>query len=388
MGLEALKELIKNNKNLHSIYEAIFQRNIYNLYGTNFKRRVLLSYSTYHFNKKSYRAHSNYQESHVISEIFRDIGFNIDVCNNNKYFKGKFSDYDLVFGEGLPLYEACLIKNRSFKTIYYGTGSHPFQCSAASIKRALEYRSVNSFFQLDSMRLVEQKWGIAACLSDYIVAIVNEYNAQTYLNESCERVFSVNPTYISSLRFIEPRSKLKESNGKIGLLWFGSYGLLHKGLNIAVDLLRNDPRFDLHVAGYTNREQSFIDSLDLPDNVHIHGFLDVNSEAFENIVNKCSFAILPSCSEGVATSLVTVGAFSGMPIISSFQCGLDSSEFIFNCDANDLPAFRVALDRIYGLTDEEYFAISKACAQYFRKNFSLDKYSKQMSRIIQRILNA
>jgi hypothetical protein len=52
-------------------------------------------------------------------------------------------------------------------------------------------------------------------------------------------------------------------------------------------------------------------------NIHTHGFIDINSEKFKEILECCSFAIFPSCSEGGAPSLITtVGNGALIPIIT------------------------------------------------------------------------
>ena len=43
------------------------------------------------------------------------------------------------------------------------------------------------------------------------------------------------------------------------ILWFGSAGLLHKGLDIAVDFVLSHPEFTLHICGSSSGEKDFLD---------------------------------------------------------------------------------------------------------------------------------
>jgi len=68
--LKKIKSILKSSTFTLWLYEFFFQKPIINLYKASYSKKVLFSYSTYHFNKGEYKAHSNYQESHVIKKYF------------------------------------------------------------------------------------------------------------------------------------------------------------------------------------------------------------------------------------------------------------------------------------------------------------------------------
>jgi len=55
---------------------------VINYYKTDFKKNVLLSYIVAPFKSDSPNyTHTNFNESIIIAEVFRDLGFNVDVYN-------------------------------------------------------------------------------------------------------------------------------------------------------------------------------------------------------------------------------------------------------------------------------------------------------------------
>ena len=108
--MNKIKNWLKKNSFILSLYELIFQRPIINVFNKANSKKALLSYSTYHFKKNDYKAHSNYQESVAVAEIMDSLGFNVDVVNNNRETKLSLNQYDVIIGEGIPLYQS-LVNN-------------------------------------------------------------------------------------------------------------------------------------------------------------------------------------------------------------------------------------------------------------------------------------
>ncbi|MEI2422314.1 hypothetical protein V6O07_18685, partial [Arthrospira platensis SPKY2] len=61
---------------------------------------------------------------------------------------------------------------------------------------------------------------------------------------------------------------------------------------MAVEAFRDNPGWTLHICGYTEAEKDLLDVIDLPENVVVHGFIDVFSEEFKKICLDCGFVLL------------------------------------------------------------------------------------------------
>lgn len=383
--LKSLKARLKKNVFFLRIYEALFQRAIINLYNSNFDKSVLISYSTYHFKKKKYASHSNYQESWVIADIFRTLGFRVDIVNNNRLTNLDLSKYDIIFGEGLPIYQAINASISAIK-IYYGTGSHPAHCTEQSLKRVIDFYQSYNFLALSSTRTTDFRWGLAASMSDSVICIGNRQTADTFTARGCSRVFKVDPSFHPRLDALELGNMKDFASCRKSMLWFGSYGLLHKGLDLAIDAIRHKQDWALHVCGYTQAEADFLNTLNLPSNVVVHGFINVHSAHFKELALKCGFVIFPSCSEGTATSVITAVANGAMIPMVTKECGYDvgKSGFLIDLNAKEIERQLVKIDTF----DETILKKTALTAQKLAiSRFTIDNFRAQIGQHLETIIN-
>lgn len=380
--IKLLKEHLKKNRFVLNIYESIFQRPIKNYFKKGYSKKVLFSYSTYHFKKKSYTAHSNYQESLVIANIFDEMGYIVDIYNNNREYEIDFDSYDIVFGEGLPMFQA-IQQNTNSITIYYATGSHPWQCSGASLNRVVDYYKKNKFLALDSTRLQNYKWGLAASLSDAVIVIGNDNTKKTFIENGANDIYKINPTFHTKKEMLKINKTHKASKS---MLYFASYGLLHKGLDLAVEAFREFPDWTLHVCGYTQRESEFMQSLNLPKNVVVHGFIDIESSLFQELSENCGYVILPSSSEGIATAVLTaMGRGAMIPVVTK-ECGIDIDDFGILIDSLTISSVKKAIKECETITYNDLMVRSSKAMEKAYKDYTLENYQATMEKHLKSIL--
>jgi glycosyltransferase involved in cell wall biosynthesis len=379
--LKPIKSIAKNNQFVSNIYEYFFQKPIKNYFNVNYDKRVLFSYSTYHFNKKKYTAHSNYQESLVIAEAFNKLGYKVDIYNNHKKYDIDFNKYNIIFGEGMPMYQAIQSKTTA-KKIYYATGSHPWQCTMGSLRRVVEFYNKTNFLAINSTRLLDYRWGLAASLCDEVLCIGNENTKKTFLDNGCLNVSLVNPTFhaLEDIEDIEKKPSATKS-----MLYFASYGLLHKGLDIVVEAFKDFPDWTLHICGYTDREGDFLSSLLISDNIVNHGFIDIESSLFKELSSKCGYVILPSVSEGIATAVITaMGRGAMIPVVSK-ECGVDIDNFGIEIKDLTVDAVKESLMKCENITDNDFYDLCKKSQAKAYSEYTLSSYSETMYRYLLKI---
>ncbi|MCT7481727.1 glycosyltransferase [Aliarcobacter cryaerophilus] len=380
--IKVIKEYLKKNRFVLNVYELIFQRPIVNYFKKQYSKKVLFSYSTYHFNKKNYVAHSNYQESLVIAKIFDEMGYMVDIYNNNREYKINFDNYDVVFGEGMPMFQA-IQQNTNALTIYYATGSHPWQCSQASLNRVVDYYKKNNFLALDSTRLQDYKWGLAASLSDAVIVIGNNNTKKTFIDNGASHIYKINPTFHIKK---EAKEIQKTQNSLKSMLYFASYGLLHKGLDLAVEAFRELPDWTLHVCGYTERENEFMQSLNLPKNVIVHGFIDIESSLFQKLSENCGYVILPSSSEGIATAILTaMGRGAMIPVVTK-ECGINIDDFGILIEDLTVKSVKKAIEHCKMISYDELMINSKKAMEKAYDAYTLLNYENTMKEHLNTIL--
>jgi glycosyltransferase involved in cell wall biosynthesis len=103
-------------------------------------------------------------------------------------------------------------------------------------------------------------------------------------------------------------------------LWFGSGGLVHKGLDLVLEAFAELPHCSLLVCGPISRERDFArayrrELYELP-NVRTLGWVDVGSERFRELALRCGALVYPSCSEGGGASALTCMHAGLLPVLT------------------------------------------------------------------------
>ncbi|MBC54485.1 MAG: hypothetical protein CMQ34_11685 [Gammaproteobacteria bacterium] len=177
------------------------------------------------------------------------------------------------------------------------------------------------------------------------------------------------------------------SKNRMNFLWFGSSGLVHKGLDLCLIFFSEHPELTLHICGPKEEDffRVFEDYFRLP-NIVFHGFVSVNSSVFLDISTKCVFAILPSCSEGQATALLTAMGTGLIPVATRFT-GIDVTKYGYLIEALTVESIAATVSVIEGESDEVLTVKSEKSARYVNRNHTLRKFKKNMRKILAEITN-
>lgn len=377
--IDSLKEKVKSIKPLLNIIRKFFYVKIFNVHGTQHKKNALISYSVFHFKNRRSVKHSNYSESIVIAKLLSNKGFNVDVINADQLCKIDYDKYDLIIGEGLPLFQALKLKARAL-IVYYATGSHPWQCTEASLERLVDYYKTSGMLADESLRVQNYKWGVAASCAPYIFCIGNKRTANTFVKHNAVGELSlVNPSFIRTVYKIQEKNEDKLKN----FLYFGSAGMLHKGLDLVIEAVKSLPGVRLLVCGYTEGESKFINSLNIPTNVKVEGFVNISSPRFSEICNEYAYVILPSVSEGVSTSILTAVGNGGLIPIITAECGIDLElEFVIEISEPTVEMVTKAIESTFGIPLKTYSRLSAKAHQYVEDNYSQKMYEERMNELL------
>lgn len=293
---------------------------IKNVNGTNHDKYALLSYITVPFKKDSV-AHSNYFEAKSWAKILSELGYNVDVINYECNRNLDLSKYEIIcgFGDVFQKYFEGFY-NKKIKTIYYATGMHVCHQNQATLQRVKNVYNLKGIWLGKSARFVEKTWTHQTSLVDGIIALGNEKCADSFKKYYEGTVLSV-PAPFYQIYDAEEFINQRALNANKNFLWFGSSGLIHKGLDLLLDYFSDHHDLTLHICGPIENEIDFVNvykkELFETKNIITYGFVDINSDKFAEILKKCSFVIFPSCSEGGCVSVLTAIGNGGLiPIIS------------------------------------------------------------------------
>jgi len=373
------EEVNKTNLVATDILEDVFK--------SNFKKRVLLSYIQQPFIEGIKFHHTNYLECYTAAEVFKELGYCVDVVDLfNDDVEIDFSKYEIVYGLGIALENSfyCSNPERVLK-ILYSTGFNPFYSFQASAVQVKKFYLSHGILIPESSRVLKSFWTFQYILSDYVIALGNKLVCDSFKNlNKYIKCDNVNAFYFD-VYDIDIKNKDFEKAQK-HFLWFGSNGLLHKGLDLVIDIFIERKDINLHICGATKNEIKFWEYyqpfLVKSKNIINHGFVNIQSDDFKILMEECAFCIFPTASEGGAPALLNVMANGGLIPIASKTCGIDIDEIGFVFDELSKDLIELNIDRVLKFDLETLKKMSQVVKENIRSNYTLDHYKKNIKETI------
>ncbi len=290
-----------------------------NIYHTRYSKRCLFSFATRPFIQKRVK-HPNAYEARVISEEISRHGYNVDVIFYESDRSIDYSKYDLIVGLGNVFTQSVGKMRTGCKRLYYATGACFITADKNEIERwnQLYYRrghfNANGRFEKINNR------GLATLSlneADYIIGVGGHWAESTYSQYKVPYLY-VGTVPLTKYRFEDFSRNIGEA--KSGFLLMVGKGYVHKGADLLIECFARLKQFNLYIAG--EYDASFLDLYKNElenDNINYVGYLDVNSQSFFEVCNKCCYVIDASCSEGTCTAVLTGMKTGLVPIISEIE---------------------------------------------------------------------
>lgn len=361
---------------------CIIKQNVAN---TKLDKRCLLVYITEPFVMKNLESvHQNVWQVKQMVEILSEYGYIVDVAHwsSRKLFLTK--KYDLVINivpTKYPEIKKHLKKNG--KRIAYLTTSNP------SFQNNAENKRISDLELRKGVKIITRRYDAPYTkdIENYNACFMigNEYNWKTYINE-----FKLKePYYIKNTGHRQEYYFDENKKNKRSFLYFGSAGCVHKGLDLLLDVFskENFP-CELYVCGnFKNEkdlEQLYYKELYETKNIHPIGFVSIESDEFKELTEKCVYSIMPSCSEGLAGSVLTTMS-AGLINICSRECGLEDDEVINLNDCSLETIEKTVLE--YANKDDEWIkSESKRSYDVIHERYSKEKFVESLTKALDEVL--
>jgi len=366
-----------------------YKRPIKNYFKTNFKENVLISYITYPFKKGINLGHSNQAEALEIAKVFRELGYNVDIVDY--YYEGNlnYDKYSVIFGFGEPLINSFYHRSHEILTIYYGTGMHVIHQNNATLKRIEEVYKKKGKWLLESGRIVDKAWSVQTSLVDNIVTLGNDEVVNSYQKYFSRKVYNIPISYYKIFDHVEILKNKNFREAKNHFLWFGSSGLIHKGLDLLLEVFKEMPDSHLHICGIIDSESkfktSYYEELYNTKNIHTYGYQNIQSKSFKDIISKCAFIIFPSCSEGGGGSVINVMVYGLIPIVTK-MASIRIKDFGIEIKKLTHKSIKESVIKATNLTEGEIKERSLKCANDTINNHSIEKFSYELKKALIDIL--
>lgn len=150
--------------------------------------------------------------------------------------------------------------------------------------------------------------------ADYLTYFGTQTQADSFNPKPVKHQLNISAVYVPEYR---PKNI---AEARKNFLWLGGGGLVHKGLDIAMESFARMPDMHLQIAGNLRDEPRFWQwaepFLAKHPNIHSHGWMDVASQEFDAIARKCIGIVYPSAAEGGPGSVAQVLHWGLIPIVT------------------------------------------------------------------------
>lgn len=345
------------------------------------QKKILLSYLDYDrtaYSVRHDRVHTNLQEMLQIIRVLIELDFCIDVCgcNNEEAAAEMPSDYyDYIFGFG-DMFRLAKERNPKAYTVIYMT-ENPY-----SVSRVREQERIDYFYERTGRKIPFSRTGKFYRESDEKLAdAVICLGEAKYFDDG--EVYRVYPSGFKNEKY---DANLHDRRGNTNFFVFGTKGFVHKGNDLLAEVFKKHPEWRLYICGRGIAQDCKKLGIKLPENVIDCGFINVESDAFLELMAKCPYVLLPSCSESTPTALLTCMRHGQIPVTMR-GIGMDELEdYCEYFDGFQISQIEKKLEELALREPADVSALSDRIYEYANRTFALERYTQSMREVLKSII--
>jgi len=329
-------------------------------------------------------SHTHHWESWQMAHTFLELGYSVDVINYTNRTFLPHKDYAFFVDARRNLERLAPLMTPDCIKIMHIDTSHILFHNAAEAARLLALQQRRRV-TLQPRRFEMPNFGIehATCAT----MMGNEFTRRTY--SYANKAIYCLPI---STPVLYPWHDEKDYEAcRKRFIWFGSGGMVHKGLDLVLDVFASMPDYHLTICGPVEREKDFerayYKELYETPNIRTVGWVDVTSAEFIEIANSSIGLIYPSCSEGQCGGVVTCLHAGLIPIVSR-ESGVDvSADFGVYLESCSLEEIRSAVRRVSSLPGQQLQRMARNAWEYARANHTRERFAAEYRKAIEKILS-
>ena len=354
----------------------------------NGHKRIFVSYITEPLKRKHdaayFQGHQNHQETVIIEEILNELDLSYIFNHYALPLNFVLQKFDIVFGLE-PNFARICQKNPGAIKIYYATGSYYKHQNSQIQERTDEFKQKYSV-DYPYVRMVAEH---DSCeIADHIIQIGSSHTIDTYPLAIRNKILLLDQT-CHDFKDFDLAEKLRKTS-KSDYIWFGSFGSILKGLDLVLEFFLSNPHLRLHVVGPVEKDflSVFQNRLNQVNNIHLYGFMNMDSSEFREVALKCAFLIYPSASEGgwpgSALNLQKLGV---IPILSKWASGPTIKELGFLLPDLSVDSIAMAVSWSQNLSDTTVKELSKKNHDAVVAKHNKKRFKAQFKGLLESIIN-
>jgi glycosyltransferase involved in cell wall biosynthesis len=337
---------------------------------------VAISYLTWPFivgmDERKMRGHTNAYEVMEIARAFQEQGFRVDICDwdNREYQPPKDCRIAIDIHANLERWDKGL--PASCLRILHATGPHWLSYNKGELDRIAAIRDRKGVALTPWRQVPPSK---AIDIADRATILGNQYTMETFSFSG--KQFTRIP--ISSAYELDWPVKRNIDEAKKRFLWVGSFGMVQKGLDLALEAFSQMPELELTVCGRPEKEADFFHlyekELKGTQNIHLHGWLDMGTDDFLKISETHAGVVYPGSGEGGAGSVIHC-MHAGMVPICTRETSVDLMDFGILIKEGLVEAVKAACREFASMTDHEAETRARKSYEHVRRVHTREQFAK------------
>lgn len=305
-------------------------------------------------------SHTNNWESYELACVLNKLGFVVDIIDRTATLddiKEVQDIYDLFIGIGVgdsgKYFPDIAARVPHAIKVLYAMGPEPDLSDQVTRERHNYFRLRHPEYPVIDRRLVsavDTKRLYAA--TDAIISIGNDWSFGSYrhLGKDLYKV------YLSTYPGLRMATSDFAKKDQKKFLYFGGSGNIVKGLDLVLEVFAQRPDLELYIGAPAGEEDfnAWANPI-IQQSSHIHmlGFMDVTSESFHNLTAQCGYVIMPSASEGCATSITTCMRRGLIPI-TTIEGGIELGGYGYLIPSGTVEGVKETVDAISKASRETF----------------------------------
>ncbi len=350
--------------------------------------RVLFSYILDPFLASSQEAipywHTHYWESYTMAHAFAEAGYRVDCISWTHHRFMPRVPYDFLVDVRLNLERlAPLVGEKTTKIFHIDTGHHTVHNGAQD--RRLERIQKERGVSLKGRKRLEENLGIE--VAHCATVLGNEFTQRTYAFAG-KPLFRIPISVPTQYPWPEDRDW---ERARQRFLWFGSGGLVHKGLDLVLEAFAGMPELELIVCGPVQRERDFEAEywreLYETANIHLEGWVDVAGSRFQEILASCMAVVYPSCSEGGGGSVISCMHGGLIPVVS-YEASVDVAPgYGVLLKESTVEEIRRTVRELSRRPRSDLKTMARGAWEYAREHHTREVFQREYRRFVHRLVD-
>lgn len=347
--------------------------------------KVLISYMTEAFQPKpTENWHVRSWESREMAKTFVDLGYSADVCDYRDRGFVPRKDYAVVVDVEDNLERFTPLLDKACLKIFHITTAHPLFNNAAEAARLLALKERRGVVVPAVRQFLRPHHGIEFAHCATVEGNQFVQNTYRYANKPIHRV----PAPSALIRPWPGHKNFDACRRRF--MWFGSHGVVHKGLDLVLEAFSGMPELELFVCGPVKKEPAFVRAYEKElyhtRNIQTVDWVDLASESFCNLMNSCIGHVFPSSSEGAGICVIDTMHAGLIPIVS-YESAVDVHDFGLLLKTSTIDDIQDAVKTIADLPASELERRARKAWEHARANHTRERFAEEYRSTIKTILN-